>query len=76
MAKAQIMRKGRAVHVTVQSLRKSYATEVSRNASEAVLQSMLGHAPGTSVTKKYYIRVTEEDRRRASVVLPLESTGL
>lgn len=71
VGKAKVMRKGRAVHVTVQSLRKACATAISRKASEAVLQNMLGHAPGTSITKKYYIHVTEEDRRKASVELPI-----
>ena len=71
--KAKIVRNGKTVHVTVQSLRKAHATwQAERGVTESVLQDLLGHAKGSAVTKRYYVQVSEEAKRNAVLSLPLE----
>ena len=68
---ANIRRDGNLVHLTPQSFRKAHATwQAERGVNESVLQDLLGHAPGSSVTKQYYIHTTEEAKRGAVIELP------
>ena len=71
--KADIRRRGERVHLTPQSFRKAHATwQAMRGVNESVLQDLLGHAPGSSVTKQYYIHTTEEAKRGAVYELPFQ----
>lgn len=73
VAKARIMRNGRPVHVPVKALRKAHATwQAERGINESVLQSLLGHARGSRVTRQFYIHATEQARRAAVIVLPFD----
>ena len=70
--KADIRRNGKRVHLTPQSFRKANATwQAMRGVNESVLQELLGHAAGSTVTKQYYIQATEEAKRAAVIELPL-----
>lgn len=70
--KADIRRNGKRVHLTPQSFRKANATwQAMRGVNESVLQGLLGHAAGSSVTKQYYIQPTEEAQTAAVIELPL-----
>ena len=42
-----------------------------RGVNESVLQSLLGHAPGSRITKQHYVHATEQAKRDAVMVLPL-----
>ena len=69
--KANIRRNGRRVRLTPQSFRRANATwQAMRGVNESVLQELLGHAAGSSVTKQYYIHATEEAKRAAVIELP------
>lgn len=69
--KADIRRNGKQVHLTPQSFRKANATwQAMRGVNESVLQGLLGHAAGSSVTKQYYVHATEEAKRAAVIELP------
>ena len=53
-------------HVTPQTLRKAFMTwQAERGIPEHVLQAQVGHAPGSRVTKRYYIQATEEAKEKA-----------
>ncbi len=72
VAKAGITRNGKPVHLTPKSFRKAHATwQALRGVNERVLQGLLGHAPGSRVTKQVYVQVTEEAKRAAVITLPL-----
>jgi integrase len=69
--KAQIIRDGRLVKLSPHMLRKAYATwQAERGIAAAVLQPMLGHAPGSRVTAQYYVYVSERAMREAVLELP------
>lgn len=70
--KAKIEKGGRPAKFTPKSLRKAYATWLAMDGTpERVLQANLGHAPGSRVTGQYYIQAPEEERRKASISLPI-----
>lgn len=73
VATADIRRNGKVVRITPHTLRKAYATwaVVDWCIPQPVLQSILGHAPGSTVTNAYYVMVSEEAKRKAVVELPL-----
>jgi len=48
--------------LTPKMMRKWFASKVANEASEKVLQALLGHAPGSPVTRKHYVRSTEAER--------------
>lgn len=51
-----VLRNGKPLHLTPHMLRKANATwQAMRGVVPSVLQSMLGHAPGSRVTEKHYI---------------------
>ena len=69
---AGIRRHGRPVNLTLHSFRKAYATwQARRGIDENVLQSLLGHAPGSRVTRQYYVQAQQEDRLAAVIALPI-----
>ncbi|MBF0268797.1 MAG: site-specific integrase [Alphaproteobacteria bacterium] len=70
-------RQGNPARITPHVLRKAFATwaATSRGVSQPVLQAMLGHAPGSSVTAKYYVHVNDEAKRAALVPLPMGKLG-
>ena len=62
---------GELVHVTPHTLRKAHATwQAMKGVNESVLQDLLGHARGSSVTRQFYVHATEEAKRAAVIVLP------
>ena len=72
VAKADIRRRGKLVHLTPQSFRRAHATwQAMRGVNESVLQDLLGHAPGSRVTQRFYVHATEEAKRSAVLQLPI-----
>ena len=69
---ASIRRRGRRVKLTLHSFRKASATwQAKRGIDENVLQSLLGHSPGSRVTRQYYVQAQAEDRLAAVIALPV-----
>ena len=69
---ANIIRKGRPVHIQVKTLRKAHATwQAERGTPESVLQDRLGHSKGSTVTRAYYVQTTDEARKAAVIALPV-----
>lgn len=70
--KAEITRNGETFRITPHTLRKAYATwqAVDNNVPEPVLQAMLGHAPGSQVTSRYYVNPQQEAMQKAVLQLP------
>lgn len=60
-------------HLTPHSLRRAFATwaAVECRMPQPVLQSILGHAPGSTVTNEHYVKVSDEAKRAAIRDLPL-----
>lgn len=52
--------------LTPKDMRRVFASTVARGAPEAVLQKLLGHAPGSRVTRRHYVRVAREDMTSAA----------
>ena len=51
----------RAGSCSCQVARKAHATwQPERGAPESVLQDRLGHAPGSTVTREYYVQMTDD----------------
>ena len=72
VAKADIRRNGKPVRITPQSLRRAHATwQAMRGVNESVLQDLLGHAPGSRVTRRFYVQPTEEAKMAAVIQLPI-----
>ncbi|NVJ99419.1 MAG: tyrosine-type recombinase/integrase [Alphaproteobacteria bacterium] len=64
--KAGLIHKGQPVHLCVHDLRKINASwRAMSGVPERVLQDLLGHAPGTSVTNKHYVFTNEDAKRKA-----------
>ena len=75
--KARIIRRGRQVHVLVKWLRKAHATwQSERGLPESVLQDRLGHAPGSTVTREYYVTTTDQARKAAVFALPTGDSSI
>ena len=69
---ANIRRQGKLVHITPQTFRKANATwQAMRGINESVLQGLLGHAKGSTVTKQFYVHATEKAMREAVLQLPV-----
>lgn len=64
---AKITRNGKPVRITPHTLRKATATwlAVDHWVPQRVLQPILGHAPGSSVTDRYYVSSSDEAKRQA-----------
>ena len=73
--RAGIARRGKPVKITPHGLRKAHATWQAMNGvPPSVLQDLLGHARGSTVTDQYYVFATEEAKRAAVMELPLGET--
>lgn len=69
---ANICPNGLLVYITPQSFRRAHPTwRAMRGVSESVLQKLLGHAAGSSVTKRFHVHATEEAKRAAVIELPI-----
>jgi integrase len=64
--KVRVMRNGKPLRLTVHTLRKAYATwaAIELGLPQRVLQALLGHAPGSTVTDQYYVDVPRDALRR------------
>ncbi len=51
--------------LTPKMMRKWFASKISEEHSEAVLQRLLGHAPGSPVTRRHYVRSNADQLERA-----------
>lgn len=51
--------------LTPKMMRKWFASKIAAEHSEAVLQRLLGHAPGSPITRKHYVRSNDEQLRGA-----------
>lgn len=51
--------------ITPKMMRKWFASKVSNDQPEHVLQRLLGHAPGSPITRKHYVRSSDEQGREA-----------
>ncbi len=51
--------------ITPKSMRKWFASQVSGDNPEHVLQRLMGHSPGSKVTRKHYVRSTDDETRSA-----------
>ncbi len=54
-----------ADRITPKLMRKWFASKVSNDQPEHVLQRLMGHAPGSPITRRHYIQSTEEQGRDA-----------
>ncbi|MDZ4736925.1 MAG: tyrosine-type recombinase/integrase [Rhodospirillaceae bacterium] len=74
---AAIVREGRLLRVTPQLLRKALATwQAQTGTAPKTLQRLLGHAPGSCVTDRYYVQDDEAAKQRAIKPLPLAETTI
>ena len=69
---AKIERDGKAVRITPHTLRKAFATWLAmQGVPQRILQSLLGHTPGSKVTDQYYVMPQDDAKRAASISLPI-----
>jgi integrase len=69
---AGLVRNGRPLRITPHVLRKANATWLAmRGTHPRMLQSLLGHSPGSRITDQHYVQPTDEALRRAAISLPL-----
>lgn len=54
-----------AQHITPKLMRKWFASKVSNDQPEHVLQRLMGHAPGSPITRRHYVRSTDEQQAAA-----------
>jgi len=60
------------MRITPHVLRKANATWLAvRGVHPRVLQSLLGHSPGSRITDQHYVQSTDEALRQAAVTLPV-----
>lgn len=52
-------------HVTPKLMRKWFASKVAGEQPEHVLQRLMGHAPGSPITRKHYVRSTDDQQAKA-----------
>ena len=57
--------------ITPKMMRQWFASKISGDVAENVLQALLGHAPGSSVTRRHYVRSNETQRVGAVTGLKL-----
>jgi integrase len=69
---AGVERNGKPMHLTPHMFRKAYATwQAERGVEETTLQTLMGHARGSKVTRKVYVNPQDEARRKAVFELPM-----
>jgi integrase len=54
-----------AADITPKLMRKWFASKVSNDQPEHVLQKLMGHAPGSPITRRHYVRSNDEQGRDA-----------
>lgn len=54
--------------LTPKMMRKWFASKVAAEHSEAVLQRLMGHAPGSPITRRHYVRSNDQALRDAVVM--------
>lgn len=61
--------------ITPKMMRKWFSSKLSHDCAEHVLQRLLGHAPGSRITRQHYVRSNQADIERAvsSLATPQES---
>lgn len=59
-ARSDDMPKG-AEQITPKMMRKWFSSKLAKECAEHVLQRLLGHAPGSKVTRKHYVRSSQSD---------------
>lgn len=52
-------------HVTPKMMRKWFASKVAGEQPEHVLQRLMGHAPGSPITRRHYVRSSDEQTAAA-----------
>jgi integrase len=64
--KVAITRNGKPLRITPHTFRKAYATwaAIEKGLPPRLLQALLGHAPGSTVTDQYYVGVPTEALRK------------
>lgn len=62
--------------ITPKVMRQWFASTLSDAVSEHVLQKLLGHAPGSKITRRHYVRSTAESTERAVDSLTLKEKGI
>lgn len=74
--KANVVRGGKRLRVTLHTLRKAYATWAVADVKMPVrqLQEQMGHAPGSKMTNKHYIGMSRDMREQC--VMPLPKIGV
>jgi integrase len=74
---AAVERNGKPMHLTPHMFRKAYATwQAERGVEETTLQTLMGHARGSKVTRKVYVNPQDEARRSAVFELQLRPSGV
>lgn len=69
---AKIERDGKPIRITPHTLRKAYATwQAMDGRPQRILQSLLGHTPGSPVTDRYYVTPLDDQKRAAAISLPI-----
>ncbi len=51
--------------ITPKTMRKWFASKLAGDVAEHVLQTLLGHAPGSRITRRHYVRSSAADTERA-----------
>lgn len=68
--KARVTRRGRLMRITPQVLRQAYVTwQQERGTPESIVQALVGHARGSSVTRRHYTHHGEKALRDAKFEL-------
>jgi integrase len=69
---AGLSRNGRPMRITPHVLHKANATWLAiRGVHPRLLQSLLGHSPGSRITDQHYVQSTDEALRQAAIKLPV-----
>lgn len=62
------------MRITPHTLRKAFATwQAMEGVPQRILQSLLGHTPGSQVTDRFYVMPLDEEKRKAAISLSLGS---
>ncbi|MCR6501175.1 site-specific integrase [Shinella sp. CPCC 101442] len=75
--KAKVLRGEQPIHLTMHVFRKAIATWMTmKGVPTRIIQSHLGHAPGSRVTDQVYVHTTPDDHRAVIFDLSkMRSTG-
>lgn len=57
--------------ITPKTMRKWFASRVANDQPEHVLQKLMGHAPGSKITREHYVRSTDDQTSQAVGALKL-----